>query len=56
MSQKSSSRVPAWRVIASFETSTYEEKYASVFHSLRPCWAAFFTILLVDAVLLAVVR
>jgi hypothetical protein len=32
-------------VLASFRSSTYPRGYASVLHSLRPCWTAFLSIL-----------
>ena len=32
-------------VLASFSPSTYPSGYASVLHSLRPCWTAFLSIL-----------
>jgi uncharacterized pyridoxal phosphate-containing UPF0001 family protein len=36
----------ASNVLASFRPSTYPRGYASVPHSLRPCWTAFLSILL----------
>lgn len=36
---------PASFVLASFRPSTYPRGYASVLHSLRPCWTAFLSIL-----------
>jgi hypothetical protein len=32
-------------VLASFRPSTYLRGYASVLHSLRPCWTVFLSIL-----------
>jgi hypothetical protein len=32
-------------VLASFRPSTYPKGYASVLHSLRPCWTVFLSIL-----------
>jgi hypothetical protein len=35
----------ASRILASFRPSTYPRGYASVLHSLRPCWTNFLSIL-----------